>query len=164
MRILRSLLVLGAVALSSGCYRWIPAEPGSVPTGALVRAYLTDSGVVEARRTFGPGTGTVEGPLVGWDGSGFSLLVQSSLQRPGFPPTTLTDTVRFQSAHLAEMEMRELNGTRTLLLGVGLAGLGVAALLVAQSVGGESGQPGEGEGPPIEDAVVFRIPFGFGIR
>ena len=56
MRIIRTTFVVTAIAVFGGCYRWVPTEQAAVPPGAEVRAMLTDAGVDEMRRYFGPWT------------------------------------------------------------------------------------------------------------
>lgn len=162
MKKVRPALVLGALLLSTGCYRWVPAESGTVPVGTDVRATLTESGIQEATRLFGPDVEDVVGNLAYWNTDGVGLQREMRIQRDGFPSTTLLDTVRFQPQHLLNLEVKEFDGKNTVLLSLGIAGGAVLALLAGKSLGG--GDDPEPPPPPIEEAILFRIPFSFGIR
>ena len=97
MRIPRVSLVIAFAALLGGCYKYVPVEPSAVTPGAGVRARLSDAGAEEMRRLFGPDVLSVEGPLVAWNGGGLSLLWETYLRRQGYPPTTVTDTIRLEA-------------------------------------------------------------------
>ncbi|MCH7564910.1 MAG: hypothetical protein IH968_13925 [Gemmatimonadetes bacterium] len=164
MSIVRRTLIIAALALTAGCYRYVPADRTLVPAGAKVQARLTDAGVEEMRRYFGPNVRFVKGPLVSWDGEGLALLVETSVQREGFPPTILADTIRLLSHHVAEVGIQELNGKRTAgFTGVMLVG-GAAAVLVARTFGGSSEGLGEGGEPRPPALILFSIPIRIGFR
>ena len=149
------------LALSGACYRYVPTERATAPPGSEVRAILTQDGISEMRRYFGPGVTSVEGPLVRWDEAGIGLLSEISMSRPGFPATTTTETLELLPHHLERMELRELDGKRTVGFAAGVVGVMAGALLAAQAIGGSSDDDGEGGGPEPEAAFAFRIPFGF---
>lgn len=164
MGILRTTFLISAIAVTGGCYRWVPTEQATIPPGAEVRANLTDAGVEEMRRYFGPDITSVEGPLVSWDGRGLSVLSETTLRRAGFPPTVLTDTIQLQPTHLADVAIRELDGKRTALFTVATLGAAAGAVMAALIFGGTAEEPGESGGPPPEASVILRIPFSLGIR
>ena len=146
------LLFLGA------CYRYVPAEMAAVPLGSDVRAHLTGDGVEAMRSSFGPDVHSVEGPLVEWDEEGVGVLTEMYLSRPGFPATTLTDTVRLLPHHLAGVEMKKLDRKRTAGFTAVVVGGMAAALWAGKAFGGSSDDNGEGGGPDPEASVIFRIP------
>jgi hypothetical protein len=158
MRIIRTTLVLTAIAVLGGCYRWVPTEQAAVPPGAEVKATLTDVGVEEMRRYLGPDVTSVEGPMVSWDPGGLSILSVTTLRRAGFPPTVLTDTLRLAPNYTADVAIRELDGKRTAIFTAGALGAAAGAVMAALIFGGNSESPGEGDGPPPEESVVYRIP------
>lgn len=159
MSIVRVALALSAIAATAGCYHWVPTEPSSLPPGTEVRAELTDAGMEEARRYFGPDVEAVEGPLVASDGEGLSLLFTTTLRREGFQPTTLSDTLRLQSRHLADVSRKELHGTKTAWFTAGVIGAAAGAVLAGKALTGSSDDDGEGGGPPTDDAFLIVIPF-----
>jgi uncharacterized protein YbjT (DUF2867 family) len=163
MSMVRMAFVVAALVLAGGCYRWVPTEQAAVPPGTQLRARLTDAGTAEIRTYFGPGLLTVEGPLVAWDRTGLSLLTETSVRRPGFPPTTMTDTIQLLPNHLAGVDMQELDGKRTAGLSAGLLGGVVLAILATRTLGGET-DPGEGVDPPPEATILFSIPLRIGGR
>jgi len=142
MRNISAPLIVAGALLAGGCYRYVPTEMAAVPPGAEVRAHLTGDGIEAMRSYYGPEVYSVEGPLAWWDEGGVGLLTEMYLSRPGFPPTTFTDTVRLLPHHLAGMELRELDGKRT-------AGFSAA-----------TDDSGEGAGEDPEASIIFRIPLG----
>jgi len=160
MRNIFAPLIVAGALLTGGCYRYVPTEMAAVPPGAEVRAHLTGDGIEAMRSYFGPEVYSVEGPLAWWDEGGVGLLTEISLSRPGFPPTTLTDTVRLLPHHLAGMELRELDGKRTAGLTAAIVGGMAVALFAGQAFGGSSDDSGEGAGEDPEASIIFRIPLG----
>jgi len=159
MRNITTLLIVVGLLLSGGCYRYVPTEMVAVPPGAEVRALLTGDGIEAMRAHFGPEVNSVKGPLVSWDEEGMGLLTELSVSRPGFPPTTLTETIRLLPHHLAGVELRELDGKRTLGFTAAVLGSMAGAILAGRAWGGSSEDPNGGD-PDPEAAIVFRIPFG----
>ena len=163
MRNTTAFLILACLLLSGGCYVYVPTEMAAVPPGADVRALLTGDGVEAMRAHFGPEVNSVKGPLVSWDEGGLGLLTELSVSRPGFPPTTLTETSRLLPHHLAGVELRELDGKRTLGFTAAVVGAMAGAILAARAWGGSPDDPNGGD-PDPEAAIVFRIPFGIIFR
>lgn len=147
-----AVLLLFAVA----CYHYIPAEPGDVTPGAQVRARLTDAGADAMRPYFGRGVHRVDGPLVGWDDNGVSLAVQTQLSRPGFPPTTVADTIHLSADNVDVLERQVIDVPRTGLAALCVVAAATAAVFATRSFGGSTK-----EQPPPEpkNIIFFRIPF-----
>lgn len=162
MSIIRATLVIAALAVIGGCYRYVPVDRARVLPGTEVRARLTDAGVEEMRSYFGPNVLSVKGPLVSWDGEGLALLIETSVQRAGFPPTSLTDTIRLLPYYVADVELQQLDGKRTAGFTAAMLGVAAAAVLAARAFGGSSEGLGEGEGPEPEAMTLFSIPFRIG--
>ena len=166
----RFFLLSFTLVSAGACYRYVPSETGAVPPGTEVRARLTDAGEAEARQYLGPDVRSVTGSLVRWDGEGIGVLTKMTVSRAGFPSTTLTDTIRFLPQHLSGVDVKELDGKRTLWFTAGVVGAMVGAVLAAKHFGGSSREGGEegGEGGgDIEASIlvrvpVFRIPFNIG--
>lgn len=159
-----TLLALTAAVLSAGCYRYVPANPAELTPGTHVRAALTDLGIDRMRAEFGPGVVSVDGPMVASSGGGVSVLRETYVRREGFPPTTVLDTLRIEPQHVMRVDVRQLNGPRTVLLAGGLAAGAMGALWAAHIFGGTGEGGGEGDGdPPDASVVLFRIPFRIGL-
>lgn len=157
----RSFLLLITLVSAGACYRYVPSETGAIPAGTEVRARLTDEGRAEARQYYGPDVTSVTGSLVRWDGEGIGLLTEMTLSRAGFPATVMTDTIRFLPQHLSGVDVKELDGKRTVYMGMGIVA-GMATVLIASNVfgGGKEEGPGEGSGEEPEAALIlFSIPF-----
>lgn len=161
MRLVHPTLVLAALVLAGGCYRYVPAEPAQVPRGSQVRALLTDEGVAEMTRILGPDVLSLDGPLASWDGGGVALLRQTRIARQGFPATTFTDTLRLSPSHVAGLEVRELDGKRTAFFTAGVVMGAASTVLAALIFGGTPEDPGEGGEIPPDDLFQIRIPIGF---
>lgn len=155
-------LLFLALIFSGACYRYVPADRAVVPRDAEVRVTLTQDGVEEMRGRFGPEVRAVEGPLVRWDDGGVGLLAEISVSRPGFPPTVRNDTILLLSSQVGLVELRQLDGKRTVGFAAGIVGAMAGALIAAQAFGGSSDDSGEGGGPDPEAAIIFRIPLSIG--
>ena len=165
----RSFLLLITLVSAGACYRYVPSETGAIPAGTEVRARLTDEGRAEARQYFGPDVTSVTGPLVRWDGEGIGLLTEMTLSRAGFPATVMTDTIRFLPQHLSGVDVKELDGKRTLWFTAGVAGAMAGAVIATRYFGGserdhegEGGEGGDPEAAILVRFAIFRIPFRIG--
>ena len=165
MKIARMACILAVMATASGCYTWVPVEPTAVPVGTEVRAVLTDSGAEGVRQYFGPDVTAVEGPLVSWNREGLRIMAETSVRRAGFMPTVMLDTLVVAQHQLLDLQIQEFSRKRTTWFTVGVVGGTVLAILAVKAfTGGSDEDPGEGGGPPTDDAIVLRIPFSLGIR
>ena len=160
-KVLTALFIV-CLALTAGCYRYVPVEQAAAPSGTVLRARLTDAGAEEMRRYFGPGVMEVKGPLVSWNSEGMSLLNESFLRREGFPATTITDTLSLLPQHVAGVDIRELDGARTAVFSAALLAGAVATVFAAQIFGGAPEDGGEGGDLDPDAAVLFRIPIRIG--
>jgi hypothetical protein len=162
LRALFALLTL--LALSAGCYRYVPVQRSAAPSGAKVRASLTDAGQDEVRARFGPDAVSLEGTLVDWDEDGVAVSLQSYVRRQGFPPTSFTDTVHLLPRHFQGVEVQELDGWRTAGVVSLVAAASVVAAFAPRALGGqsESGEGGDEGDPQDPNAhILIRIPLGF---
>lgn len=164
MQKLSPTLILSLLLLAGGCYRYVPTEMGVVPRGSEVRVHLTGDGSEKVRSTLGPNVFSVTGPLVEWNEEGLAFLAELSLSRPGFPATTMPDTIDLLPRDVARVELREIDRKRTAGLTVAIIGVAAAAALVPRVVGGTSKDDTEGGGPGPEAAILFRVPIRIGIR
>jgi hypothetical protein len=144
-----------AVVLLSGCFTYIPVEPGEVEPGVAVRARVSAAaseriapllGATEARRldgkliTRGSDTLIVEVPTVVVDTREFG---RTPNQRVSIP-----------RSDLVELEVRRLDRWRTAgILGGAAVVLGVTLTNALKGEPGKEPLPGGGG----TDAIVFRI-------
>jgi hypothetical protein len=120
----RTLGAAGA-ALLSGCFSYIPAEPGSVREGQQVRVYLGRDaldGLVELP-TQAP---FVTGTLMRSDPDRFLLRVPVAARQRGFMVESLGQDVFIRTDQVVQLERREVNR-----LGTGLLTLGGTAVVGA---------------------------------
>lgn len=162
MNIFRTALVIVALAVTGGCYRYAPADRLGLVPGVELRARLTDAGVEEMRGYFGPGVLSVKGPLVSWDADGLALLTQTSIQREGFRPTFLTDTIRLLPHYMLGVDRKELDGKRTAAFTASILAGTAAIVLVTRSFGGNSENSGDSEPRDPDATVLFSVPLRIG--
>lgn len=156
MQAFRPVLLVALLA-TTACYRYVPAEPAELVPGAEVRARLTGAGIDAMRAFFGPYVTDIEGELVRWDQRGATLRYETFVRRPGFPATTIQDSVHLEPRHVAAMERKELDGRRSVLAGAVVVSGAIAAAISSGAFGG-GGLPWEGP-PPGDEIIVIRIPF-----
>ncbi|HEX6316467.1 MAG TPA: hypothetical protein VFZ73_16465 [Gemmatimonadaceae bacterium] len=151
----RIISLVAATSLVSGCFTYIPVEPGDVEPGVDVRARVSPAaseriapllGANEARR--------LDGKLITRGGD--TLIVEV--------PTVLLDTREFgrtpnqrvsiPSSDLVELEVRRLDRWRTAgVLGGAAVVLGITLTNALKGEPGKEPLPGGGG----TDAIVFRI-------
>lgn len=141
-------LCLCAVALSLGCYAFVPATLDAVPAGASVRALLSTEAQLALRDSVGLRQQTVQATLVdrGEDRVLLAVRAEDDAWRVG--SRALYQRVTLAPRDVLQVEMKRLDRGRT-------AGL-LGALAVVATVGviqafrkGNPGTPGPpGGGPP----------------
>lgn len=153
---MRCLSVAVGLLFTAACYHYVPAEPRDVTPGAQVRARLTDEGADAVRPYFGPGVHRVDGPLVGWDENGVSLAIETQVSRPGFPPTTMADTIHLSPDHVGMLERQVIDLPRTGLAALCVAAAATAAVFATRTFGGSTTKD---QPPEPKNIILFRIPF-----
>lgn len=156
MRLLRTMLLL-SLAVAASCYTWVPHEGARPPAGTDVRVRVTDDGGDELRTIYGPHEGSVAGPLTSWDAENVGILVRTTVQRPGFTATTLTDTIQVPTRLVSGIDVKELDRSRTAWFTAGVVAGSVGLVLASRALSGGD-EPNEGGGPPIDEAPIIRIP------
>lgn len=157
MQAVRPVLLLAFLAIAA-CYRYVPAEPARVVPGQDVRTRLTGEGMDAMRGFFGPGVIDIEGKLVRWDRQGVTLLFETFVTRPGFPATTIQDTIQLQPWHVDLVERKELDGRRSVLAGAAVVSGAITALISSKAFG-SGGNPGESPEPEPDELIIIRLPF-----
>lgn len=145
----RSVLLLGALLVLPGCFRYTPVEPGAVTPRTTVRAHLSDAGAARHQAVLGLDDASLEGTVAGVDNGEIRLLTGGVGLR-GEAPVVLT------WSEIDGLERRSLDWARTLLLAAGGVAAGVAILEVA---GGEASPGGDGGGPRDFSRIpLLRVP------
>ena len=157
---LARLALLLVLTVPAGCYRWAPYDGDPVPVGTEIRVRATAAGAEDMRRRFGETDGTVSGPVAKWDDAQVSVTISTLVRRAGFPATTVNDTLDVSRSHIAGIDVKVLDQRTTVFLVSGVVAGAAALILATRAFGGETDV--EGGGPPVEEAVIIRIPFGIG--
>lgn len=152
----RSTLLL-CLVLSAGCHRWVPHDGTPVPEGTDVRVRVTDAGSDELQSRFGPNDGSVDGPVAYWNTEAIGLLVQSTIRRPGFPATTISDTIPVPSRLVSGVDVKTLDNRRTTALTAGIVLGGLGLVLATRAFGGEA-EDGDPTPPPPDASWIVRFP------
>jgi hypothetical protein len=144
----RCALLLSAFLLLPGCYHFVPAQLDAVPTGAELRGRLAPEGSARLEGIVPSNGRVVEGRLIERDEQQILLLIPTARTQTGYQLETLRQAVAIPRNHLYEVELKQLDRTRTYGMAA-LAGAVVAAVVIrAITRGSESsgGTPGGGGG------------------
>lgn len=138
---------------AQACYDYQRVETAP-PPGERVSLEITDRGRVALGDRFGPGLATVEGTLVAQDGGDYVIRVARVTQVAGSSALWSGEETRLNHDYVGTLRTRTLSKLRTTLL-VG----GIAAGVVALSIGGLSGVFSEAEKTPdVPPPSSIRIP------
>lgn len=155
-----ALLVLGA----SGCYHYVPQEPKS---GEPIRATLTQVGRDTLTRSLGPEVYEITGTYLGREGDAVNLLVDGYASTRTGVHSIFNQSYTLPAESLEQIQVKQLNRTRSALFGAALAA-GVVVAWTTLDIGdaffGDGGTSGPDtvEGVARQPGLVLRIPFGAG--
>ncbi len=153
-------MAAAAVAISPGCYKYIPATIDTTPEGAHVQALLSTEGQIALRERLRVNLRTVDGEFLEARGDTVLLSVRTTTLRDDFGNRSLYQRVDLPRSHILRIDQRQFDAIRTGGLVAVLAG--GAVLLVAQVFGERN--PGQVEppdgGPDDRRAIwsLLRIP------
>ncbi len=157
----KSILLVGALAATTGCYSYIPSSVEDVSPGTPVRIRLTavEAGrLVDQRLT---NARLLTGTLV--QGDGEQLLVDTSVGHNDAERgmRSVVQRVAVPAHEVLEMERRQLDKGRTgLVVGAGTVALGVVIALQSRGGSGSTDTPGggtqESRRVPILSLRIFR--------
>ncbi len=141
-------LLIVALAGSTGCYRYVPVEPGAVTPGTEVAVDLTSTGTANVRPAVGDFAERLEGRITESSADGLTLQL-TSVQRRGEPkPSTWTgETIRLGTADIDGLNLRQFARGRTTVAAVALGAASVGLVIaIAKAVGilevsGSTGKP-----------------------
>lgn len=159
MRIVRRMLACGALAVSLGCYKYVPATLDTTPAGSKVQALLSVEGQVLLEERVGIYGRTVTGELVEVTGDSVLLAVPSVRASTGLG--SLYQRVYFSRSQILRIDQRQLDAARTGGLIAAAAG---GLVLILSQVFGESNpgqiEPINGGNDRIANGWILRIPVG----
>jgi len=152
------LLALTIAAMSSGCYRYVPADVEVAPPGMDVRMLVTRNGAREFADAVGVDGGEpiVNGTVVSREGDDLLVRVPVTQRQDGFITNRIEQSVRFPIGEIVSFQRRELNGAATGLL-IGGAAAVVAGLvaIIVDPFGGDGLDPGDPDPPDFSFQLDF---------
>lgn len=159
MRIVRQMLACSALAVSLGCYKYVPATLDTTPAGSKVQALLSAEGQILLEERVGIYGRTVTGEL--WEVTGDSVLLAVPSVRASAGLGSLYQRVYFSRSQILRIDQRQLDAARTGgLIAVAAGGL----VLILSQVFGESNpgqiEPINGGNDRIANGWILRIPVG----
>lgn len=160
--VLRSLVLMSALMMSTGCYRYIPTEAGLVPEGDGVRVMVTRLGAEQFSQVIPEGSrsGMISGTMRGIENDDLLLSVSVGERREGFMTSALTQTIRVPLGEVMDVDRREFDGLATGAV-VGVAAAGVAAIIFGIIEAFGSGGPSDEGDPPVDFTFgLFSLPIG----
>lgn len=158
MRIVRQMLACSALAVSLGCYKYVPATLDTTPVGSKVQALLSTEAQLLLEERVGIKGQTVTGELLEVSGDSVLLAVRSARASAGIG--SLYQRVDFSRSQILRIDQRRLDAARTTgLIAVAAGGL---ALILSQVFGdsnpGQVEPPDDGTIERIFDGWILRIP------
>ncbi len=160
MTVARQILAAAAVAISLGCYKYVPATIDTTPEGAQVQALLSAEGQISLRERLRVNLRMVDGEFLEARGDTVLLSVRTTVLRDDFGNQSLYQRVDIPRSHILRIDQRRFDAIRTSGLIAVVAG--GAALIIVQVFGERNPgqvQPIDG-GPDDRRAIwsLLRIP------
>ena len=161
MAIVKRAALCGAVALLSGCFKYVPTQLEATPEGQNVRLFVTRQGALELTEVseVSGAVPSLAGTLVAREGRDVLIQVAVAQRRDGFHSVNMAQTIRVPTGEILSVERREFDAVGTALLAGGTAALGATIVfLIIEAYGGPASP---GEDPPVDLHLdLFRIPIG----
>ncbi len=158
MRIVRQMLACSALAVSLGCYKYVPATLDTTPVGSKVHALLSTEAQMLLEERVGISGQTVTGELLEVSGDSVLLAVRSARASAGIG--SLHQRVYFSRSQILRIDQRRLDAALT--SGLIAAAAGGLALILSQVLGdsnpGQVEPPDDGTIERIFDGWILRIP------
>ncbi len=145
MTVARQILAAAAVAISLGCYKYIPATIDTTPEGAHVQAMLSTEGQISLRERLLVNLRTVDGEFLEVRGDTVLLSVRTTTLRDDFGNQSLYQRVDIPRSHILRIDQRRFDAIRAGGLIAVVAG---GAALIIAGVFGER-NPGQVQPPDL---------------
>jgi hypothetical protein len=158
LAVLRGVTIVAIALVASGCFRYVPAELGTLPAGNEVRLELTRVGFAQLPELPNVAGPDLNGTLVRVEPDRLFLRVPVNVRLDGLVTQTVQQELAIPAGDIVQMEHRVLSRGRTALsVGAGLATLGV--IFLSFHDGGDD-TPELPNRPPEEEAGVGFRPAG----
>ena len=144
------LLALG-LALA-GCYRYVPAGGTPLTAGRDVRVRINEAESNRFATVLPDGTRLVEGKVIQNSADELLLEVPMSSNALGSRIETLSQRLDFSRSGIVEIELRELDRTKTTIVIAGAGGIGL--FLLGKGLSGAFRGGDDNDGMPGEEIVV----------
>jgi hypothetical protein len=159
----RHVAVLLLAGMTAGCFTYVPAQLETTPPGENVRVLVTRQGASELASvtTVAGDVPSMDGSVVGTEGTDLLLRVAVGERREGFIASSLNQTVRVPVGEILSFQRREVDKLRTgLLVGVA-AGVATAVVVFILDPFGSRDPPSGPDPDELRlDMGVFTIPVG----
>ncbi len=160
MSLTRQILTCSAIAVSMGCYKYVPATLETTPVGSKIRALLSTEGQAALSRRLNIDTREVTGELLESRGDTVLMTVRSERRDDDLGSGALYQVVDIPTSHLLRIDLRQADMASTVGL-VALAAGTAAVLIIGATSGGGPGQvlpPDNGPDERRTNGWIFRIP------
>ena len=148
---------LALAMVTTGCYRYVPAQIEATPPGTGVQLFVTESGTREAEiaGALREGEPRLRGTVVGVEGDRLLLRMSVARLQDGFTASSIDQAVSVPVGEIVAFQRRELDRLKTgLLIGGGAAAVAGIAVLILDPLGGSPDRPG----PDPDEAVIVSLP------
>ena len=152
----RSVLALTGMFAAGGCYHYLPSSPQEVATGQAVRLRLTADEAAKYTDLRLGDPRLLEGTVVDRSASGVMLDATVGVNNPETGSRALTQRVNVPLSGVLDVELKQLDRTKTgFLVGGGAVVVGLA---IAKSTGafGTNDAPGT-DTPEARRVLLFRV-------
>jgi hypothetical protein len=155
----RTIAVLLVPVLFSGCYTYVPVEPGAVLPGAEVRARVAAPAAAILADTLGlTNTRLLDGTLVDQHADGITLSVQTAPPGTIGAPKGIFKNVAIKKPDLLELESAKIDKFRSGVAVAVVVGGIIAGAVLLHGQGSGGGTPSEPP-PNVTRGLLFHFHF-----
>jgi hypothetical protein len=154
MNLMKSICCLGVapVVLLAGCYRYVPADLSAVQPGREVRVRVSETESNRFAAVLTPGVRVLEGEVVELTGQSVLLQVPVAAMDQGSRIETLSQRLDVSRSGILDVELRQIDKTKTGLLVGGAIAIG--GFILVKSLSGAFSSDEEDGGTPGTDILV----------